>query len=487
MFHRPHFDPTRPEPTVMEKVGKPLERDPLDLLLKCKSIEYLEEETKALTTRIENKHFKKDDYVVGNLPDVLMNMIAQYYNRTVLLWKINDLFEKLCKNVKAGKSARKFNNHDTWPKTFPKDLINKEQGDICIMPAANGLYFVLLTYLNINANILQKRNIWFERDLPTGGSALHGLKNEFGEARRMAGLRHHCARLGVAEHLEEVLQEKVSDLDKFESCVETLRGRCSGWGDGGGRGTRWVCRAERHLHVPHGECRVEVRCIEGTYGNQQSFRKCKKMMKEATCRRWMPFCNKFMYSCKNLTAMRKYCKGLEEQCRSFIKQQLEEKTKATNSLGNKKQQPNLMRQKMQHSLDLRRNKAFDLVSQALSLYVELKEECQDLLKDCGFKEECEGWIETIGETSTTTTTTTTTTTIVGSEAGKAGTEQCTSIRTTDTTSTSTSTITSTVTLTSTRKCRPTKCTTEGEEAGEVKPSGALRMRGWGVMKGCCWG
>ncbi|KAG5513117.1 hypothetical protein PMAC_003413 [Pneumocystis sp. 'macacae'] len=92
------------------------------------------------------------------------------------------------------------------------------------------------------------------------------------------------------------------------------------------------------------------------------------------------------------------------------------------------------------------------------------------------------------ETSTTTTTTTTTTTIVGSEAGKAGTEQCTSIRTTDTwvthidaqnTSTSTSTTTSTVTLTSTRRCKPTRCTT-GDEAGEVTPSGGLRMRGWGV-------
>ncbi|KAG5518015.1 hypothetical protein PMAC_003199 [Pneumocystis sp. 'macacae'] len=150
---------------------------------------------------------------------------------------------------------------------------------------------------------------------------------------------------------------------------------------------------------------------------------------------------------------------------------------------------------------------FDLVSQTFSLYVELKEICDDSVKKCGFKGECpqcEDACNTIENKcnglkplevrehkvhTETKTETTTTTKIVGQGGKTEDAEKCTSIQTTDTwitktstytsTSTSTSTTTSTVTLTSTRRCKPTKCTT-GDEAGEVKPSGGLRMRGWGV-------
>ncbi|KAG5518611.1 hypothetical protein PMAC_003009 [Pneumocystis sp. 'macacae'] len=724
-----HFDPTRPEPTVMEKVGleelyreaaedgvlieKPLERDPLDLLLllsknekfdkdkcktilssKCKSIEYLgggikelcgnasehddkceklddefKKETKALTTRIENKHFKKDEVMLwSDLPDVFNEYDCTVLQSDCFYYGSQTSFEKLCKNVKAGCYKRgldilaneallgnlrgKFNNHDTWLKTFPKDLINvctgmkeksKEIFALCLQPMDS--IFVLLTYLNINANILQE-HLDAKRDLPTRQHCTDLLKKcaDLEQDSKhiewpCRTLRHHCARLGVAEHLEEVfLQEKVSDLDKFESCVETLRGRCSGWGRRGRTRYALGCVA------PNATCTYLTGSVESKCATLKARMETNKVLesakkddeRESICRRWMPFCSKFMYSCKNLTDDGEHtCKKLEEQCRSFIKQQelevklldklkgnlgtqqkckaeldryctewanatngfetlcidksknkknnddfrnglcdklieklkeqcptlekklteakkeLEEKTeeyedikkkaddslkkanlilsrtKATNGLGNKEAaaKPDAAKNAAQFRL-VRRNlaakitedeiKAFDLVSQALSLYVELKEECQDLLKDCGFKEECDKCKDACNtienkckglkplevtehkvETSTTTTTTTTTTTIVGSEAGKAGTEQCTSIRTTDTwvtktsthtsTSTSTSTITSTVTLTSTRKCRPTKCTTEGEEAGEVKPSRALRMRGWGVMKGLLLG
>ncbi|KTW29915.1 uncharacterized protein T551_01859, partial [Pneumocystis jirovecii RU7] len=155
-------------------------------------------------------------------------------------------------------------------------------------------------------------------------------------------------------------------------------------------------------------------------------------------------------------------------------------------------------------------KAFDLVSQAFSLYVELKELCHDSEKGCGFKEECKdieeactkiektcGGLkpleikphEIVTKNVTTTTTTTTTTTVKDVKA-----TDCQSLQTTDTwvtktsthtsTSTTTSTVTSRITLTSTRRCKPTKCTTgEEDEAGEVKPSEGLRMSGWSVMRG----
>ncbi|KTW25525.1 uncharacterized protein T551_03705, partial [Pneumocystis jirovecii RU7] len=153
--------------------------------------------------------------------------------------------------------------------------------------------------------------------------------------------------------------------------------------------------------------------------------------------------------------------------------------------------------------------AFDLVARAFDLYVELKEICDHSLKDCGFKKECKcenpcGKIqevcskleplkvkpyETTTKNITTTTTTTTTTTVTDPKA-----TDCQSLQTTDTwvtktsthtsTSTTTSTVTSRITLTSTRRCKPTKCTTgEEDEAGEVKPSEGLRMSGWSVMRG----
>ncbi|KAG5519056.1 hypothetical protein PMAC_002142 [Pneumocystis sp. 'macacae'] len=155
-------------------------------------------------------------------------------------------------------------------------------------------------------------------------------------------------------------------------------------------------------------------------------------------------------------------------------------------------------------------RALDLVADVLARYVELKERCTRLNSDCGIRKDCqeiEEVCKSIDKTCSglkpleirsqeivTKNVTTTTTKTVG--PGGETVEECKSIKTTDTwvtktsthtsTSTSTSTITSTVTLTSTRRCKPTKCTT-GDEAGDVTPSGGLRMTGWSVVKGVLLG
>ncbi|KAG5519985.1 hypothetical protein PMAC_001060 [Pneumocystis sp. 'macacae'] len=155
-------------------------------------------------------------------------------------------------------------------------------------------------------------------------------------------------------------------------------------------------------------------------------------------------------------------------------------------------------------------RALDLAADVLARYVELKERCTRLNSDCGIKDDCDNikdvckeiektcrdlkLLEIRSQEIVTQNVTTTTTKTVG--PGGETVEECKSIKTTDTwvtktsthtsTSTSTSTITSTVTLTSTRRCKPTKCTT-GDEAGDVTPSGGLKMTGWSVVRGLLLG
>ncbi|KAG5436823.1 hypothetical protein PCANB_001946, partial [Pneumocystis canis] len=170
--------------------------------------------------------------------------------------------------------------------------------------------------------------------------------------------------------------------------------------------------------------------------------------------------------------------------------------------------------------------AFDLVAMVITEYVELKEKCRKLLLDCGFEEECpssktpcKDIKKKCGElkplemkppqtiTNTETSTSTVTQNVTVDSEGKpictSGTPSinmnCTSIHTTDTwvthtsthtnTMTKTSTVTSKITIVSTKKCQPTQCTTDrthpthgsgGEEAGDVKPSGGIRVNGWGT-------
>ncbi|KTW25565.1 hypothetical protein T552_03425 [Pneumocystis carinii B80] len=156
----------------------------------------------------------------------------------------------------------------------------------------------------------------------------------------------------------------------------------------------------------------------------------------------------------------------------------------------------------------------------LELYLELKEECEALELDCSFTKDCPNSKEVCEEintlcrleplevtpyhtetiikettTATMTTTKTTSATTTKSVAGGKITEPCTLMQTTDIWVTSTSlymsimtsipTLTSTVIFTSTRKCKPTKCTTDssketqkGEERREeeVKLNEGIKIR-----------
>ncbi|KAG5513447.1 hypothetical protein PMAC_001511 [Pneumocystis sp. 'macacae'] len=163
--------------------------------------------------------------------------------------------------------------------------------------------------------------------------------------------------------------------------------------------------------------------------------------------------------------------------------------------------------------------AFDATTEALKVYVEVKAECKNLLLECGFKDDCseyKGACEKIKEacnkleplklkssekeaTNQTIIEATITETIIietksdGTQKTVTAEGQCLLVRTMDRwvtstsiytrTSTQTSIVTSTVTLTSQRQCKPTKCTTKGEEdAGDIKPSEGIRMSGWSLMK-----
>ncbi|KAG5518403.1 hypothetical protein PMAC_002796 [Pneumocystis sp. 'macacae'] len=625
-----------------------------------------DEKKKALTRRLENKQFKKNEIMSwSELSEVFIEYDCAELQSECFYYESQTSLRTLCKNLKAAcykkgldtlanemllekLRGKLYYEIGKSPEEFPKKLIeackelkntSKELFVLCMQPTDT--IGVLLEDLRIKTDLLQD-HLNENRDLPTRQHCTDLLKKcaDLGQDSKhiewpCRTLRHHCARLGVAEQLEEVfLQEKVSDLDKFESCVETLRGRCSGWGRRGRTRYALGCVA------PNATCtyltqNVGAKCavLGGRIEKEGIVEKAKKEGKdEEICRRWMPFCSKFMYSCRNLTVSEdKDCKGLEMQCKTVIKQlELEEKvlyelkgslktknecktkldvyctewenakngletlctnakkgikrnddvrnelcerlvkrvkkwcpelkeklTKISKELEVKEGEYKEIKNKAEEAMKaadlvlvatkkadskeenkatagtakntaqfrlVKRNaavkitedkiKTFDLVSQAFSLYVELKEECEDSVKKCSFEKECEECkdackkineicprvkpldvkehevqIETKNITITIKET-------VGPD-GKTVEEKCESIKTTDTwitktsthtsTSTSTSTITSTVTLTSTRKCRPTKCTTEGEEAGEVKPSRALRMRGWGVMKGLLLG
>ncbi|KAG5513288.1 hypothetical protein PMAC_001659 [Pneumocystis sp. 'macacae'] len=597
------FDPTRPEPTLAEKIGldelykeaaaqgvvieRALEGDPLDLLVllsgkesfseaKCKTIlstkcdsfkhlakdleelcnntekhankcqEYyqkFQEKNQVLTRRFQNRNFKNEVMLWNKLPEFLTDHDCVEFQFECFYYE-GQSFGTQCKNVRAACYKRgldefankalqdvlrgKFNDETgELSKEFPKELVKvckdlknktKELFALCVQPGET--IFVLQTDLRIKTNQLQD-HLNENRDLPTRQHCTDLLKKceVLGQDSKEIHwpcwtLKHNCKRLGVAEQLEEkLLAEKVEKLDDFESCVETLRGRCSGWGRRGRTRYALGCVA------PNATCTyltgsVESKCatLRTRIEKEGIVEKAKKEKEEKktqeTCERWMPFCSKFMYSCKNLTADGDHtCKKLEEQCESFIKQQ-ELKTellyelkgylktagecktkldiycteweKATNKLKNlctdgtgkddfrnklcgelvervKKQCPVLERKLIEASEELKEKEkeytkikekavkametaklvlvttratgnksenkapapaaksekqfklvrrdaktsvvakvteeeitAFDLVSQALSLYVELKEECQDLLKGCGFRKECEG-------------------------------------------------------------------------------------------------
>ncbi|KAG5520270.1 hypothetical protein PMAC_001349 [Pneumocystis sp. 'macacae'] len=500
-----------------------------------------DEKKKALTRRLENKQFKKNEIMSwSELSEVFIEYDCAELQSECFYYESQTSLRTLCKNLKAAcykkgldtlanemllekLRGKLYYEIGKSPEEFPKKLIeackelkntSKELFVLCMQPTDT--IGVLLEDLRIKTDLLQD-HLNENRDLPTRQHCTDLLKKcaDLGQDSKhiewpCRTLRHHCARLGVAEQLEEVfLQEKVSDLDKFESCVKTLTEKCNGWGRRGRTRYALGCVA------PNATCtyltqNVGAKCavLGGRIQTEDIINKAKEQnTKEATCRSWMPFCNKFMSSCGNLTAEEnKYCKGLEKECKTVIRQlQLEKevidelkghlktkqecrteldkyctqwekaenelKTLCTDDTGSndkvrnglceklveqlKKQCPELekkltkakeelekkgkeyedIKEKAKKAMEdaklvlvttratgnksenkaaapaaksekqfklVRRDAktsvvakvteeeitAFDLVSQALSLYVELKEECQDLLKDCGFKVEC---------------------------------------------------------------------------------------------------
>ncbi|KAG5513448.1 hypothetical protein PMAC_001512 [Pneumocystis sp. 'macacae'] len=413
------FDPTRPEPTLAEKIGleelyeeaathgvlirRGPERDPLDLIVllsgttaftqnqcktiltgKCESFKYLakelkdlcdntterdnnckeldeqfKRETKTLTATIKNKHFKDNEITLWSEIDIFLTENDCIKLQSVCFYYEGQTsFETLCKNVKAvcykkgldalanealqKKLRGKLNDEiGGLPEELYKELIevckdlkneSKELFALCIEPVET--VFVLLRDLHIKTNILQE-HLDAKRDLPTRQHCTDLLKKcaDLEQDSKhiewpCRTLRHHCARLGVAEQLEEkLLAERVADLDRFDSCVETLRGRCSGWGRRGRTRYALGCVAPNatctYLTQNVGaKCAVLGERMEKSNVVDEVKKEKNEKKKDDICERWMPFCSRYMYSCKNLTTDdNKYCKGLQKECDSFIKQQ----------------------------------------------------------------------------------------------------------------------------------------------------------------------
>ncbi|KAG5518814.1 hypothetical protein PMAC_002785 [Pneumocystis sp. 'macacae'] len=622
----------------------------------------------GLTTKLKNKDLvaSNPNTVIGwhGLPTFLTDKDCRTLESDCFYFGGQGGTDKSCSNLRAACYKRGLDavanealqhklrgslqgSNGTWFEDLQKKLVKvcgelKGQSDelfvMCIDPKNTAL--TLLADLRMRAVYLQEL-LNERRDFPTRKDCevLRKKCEELGPDSREIGwpcytLNQHCDRLRSAEQLEEeLLKEKTENLDDFDSCLKKLRERCSGWSRRGNRFTL-ACLAQNVT------CRIITKSVKSKCAALDGHMKTEKVVEEAKnngekekiCTSWVPYCNKYMSSCKNLTtANGGKCEELEKECEAVIKRlELEEKVvdelkghlktenecktkldgycteweKAKNGLktlctGEKKEKdenakvreelceklvqqvkkrcPELKEKlteakekleekekeytkikkeaedalkkadlvlvttkaagnasgdkleiaaKNQKKFKLVRRdaaikmhvtekelKAFDLVSQAFSLYLELKEECEDSIKKCGFEKECEECkdaCKTVKSVCTglkpleikdyeakieTRNITTTVTSTVESGEKTVG-QECKSIQTTDvwvtktsthtSTSTSTSTTTSTVTLTSTRRCKPTKCTT-GDEAGDVTPSGGLKMTGWSVVKGVLLG
>ncbi|KAG5436817.1 hypothetical protein PCANB_002203, partial [Pneumocystis canis] len=325
------------------------------------------------------------------------------------------------------------------------------------------------------------------------------------------GIQKYCKPYQKREALEnQVIYELRGSLNDTDRCSTTLKKHCATWTQNDTFSS--LCKNDNTYdsNKTDKEVREEL---------------CKRLVKKV--RRW----------CKTLPKeLEEAKKELEQQLNVYddLKKEAENATKGTNVIltfsikNNSTNETNntsshalVKRSESQPPITVLEAQAFDLVAIVVNEYVELKEKCEKLLLDCGFKE-CEGSEDTCTKINekckelkplkmrppeVTTSTTTITQNVTVDPQGKtictAGTPSinmnCTSIHTTDTwvthtsthtsTKTQTSTVTSKVTIVSTKKCQPTQCTTDrtypthgsgGEEAGEVKPSGGMRIHGWGA-------
>ncbi|KAG5436816.1 hypothetical protein PCANB_002204, partial [Pneumocystis canis] len=329
-------------------------------------------------------------------------------------------------------------------------------------------------------------------------------------------IQTYCQPYQERQTLEDaVLYEFRGSLNGTNTCNTTLEERCFTWTETGNNTFSSLCRKN------------------STYDSKKD----NDTVKKELCQRLVDRVKKL---CKKLPDKLK--KEQEELAKRIgvyneLKNKTENATKGTNVIltftieNNTTNETNstpshaLVKRSQSHPpITEKEAQAFDLVAMTIDLYVDLKEKCRKLLLDCGFKEckgsedPCKGIKESCDKLKplemrppeVTTSTTTIIKNVTVDSEGKtictAGTPSismnCTSIHTTDTwvthtsthtsTKTQTSTFTSKVTIISTKKCQPTQCTTDrtypthgsgGEEAGDVKPSGGMRIHGWGA-KGC---
>ncbi|KTW25506.1 uncharacterized protein T551_03716, partial [Pneumocystis jirovecii RU7] len=327
-------------------------------------------------------------------------------------------------------------------------------------------------------------------------------------------IKKHCKPFYERKALEDSLKVELrGKLNKKNECTTALEGYCTIAGNVNNASIKSLC--------------------EDTTDNKS--KKDDNKVREELCEKLM---EEVKEQCKTLpTELEQPEKDLQEDYKTYkeLKKQAEEamnksnlvlslvkKNESNASKGNSKDKKNAVSNEQdttKHAKILRREvkdvsvtesevKAFDLTAEVLGRYIDLKEKCNKLTSDCGIKDDCDALksvckkiqgvcskLEPLKvkphETVTKTNITTVTETV--KEAEKTGdSEKCKSLSTTDTwvtqtsthtsTSTITSTITSKITLTSTRRCKPTKCTT-GDDAEDVKPSKGLKMSGWSVMRG----
>ncbi|KTW25484.1 uncharacterized protein T551_03730, partial [Pneumocystis jirovecii RU7] len=326
-------------------------------------------------------------------------------------------------------------------------------------------------------------------------------------------IKKHCKpfyeRKALEDALKAELRGKLSDKKK---CTTALEGYCTQLGKLNNESIRSLCKDNTKNNPKKNDEDVRKELCDKLV--EEVEQQCKVLPKELE----QPE--------KDLEEDHKTYEGLKEKAKkamnksnlvlSFVKKD-GNNTSKNNSKKDKNAVSNGLQDTTEHVKILRRGvkdvlvteleaKAFDLAAEVFGRYVDLKERCEKLESDCGIKDDCDGLKEVCGKiektcrdlkplevksheivTESTTTTTTTTTTVTDPKA-----TECKSLQTTDTwvtqtsthtsTSTITSTITSKITLTSTRRCKPTKCTT-GDDAEDVKPSEGLKMSGWNVMRG----
>ncbi|KTW25451.1 uncharacterized protein T551_03749 [Pneumocystis jirovecii RU7] len=326
-------------------------------------------------------------------------------------------------------------------------------------------------------------------------------------------VKKHCEPFYKRKALEDALKVELRGNLNKNKCESALKGYCTQLGKLNNESIRSLCKdnTKNNLKKNDEDVRKEL---------------CEKLVKEVEeqCKA-LP--TELEQPTKELEEDSKTYEELKKQAKdsmnksnlvlSFVKKNGSNTSKNNSKSKDKNAVSNGLQDTTEHVKILRRGvkdvsvteseaKAFDLAAEVFGRYVDLKEKCEKLTSDCGIKKDCKA-LENVCEkiqgvcsklkplkvkpheivTESTTTTTTTTTTVTNPKA-----TECKSLQTTDTwvtqtsthtsTSTITSTITSKITLTSTRRCKPTKCTT-GDDAEDVKPSEGLRVSGWNVMRG----